>query len=207
VVIRTLAEEPGLRGAATEAELVAGLVALRAYCAGDRPAINRALRTGENADRPAVIARGAAFGMRCLPAVLGPVFRPARLTPEQLAAYRPGQDLIEPGFLDVDLLPTAAIDDTAEFAIWSVSARRLGKLGGSDIPAAALFPPGTRLTVLAVDDAGAKPRILLADSAAGTKRADRILARLRDATFASAQRSAPGDAPGLDDRSRPYALA
>ena len=72
VVVRTLAEQPGLRGADATADLVADLVALLAYhTPASADAVNGALRTGRNAgpdDREALLARsgsGAADAPQC----------------------------------------------------------------------------------------------------------------------------------------------
>lgn len=204
VVVRTLAEEPGLRAAAADSvELVSGLVALRAYCAGDRAQVNTALRDGDADERVTTVARGAAFGLRALPAVFGPVFRTGRLTAGQAAAYRTGAELVEPGFLDVQLAPAEPAEGVTEFVIWSVSARRLGKLGGAE-PGGALFAPGTRFVVLGVDDDKALTRVLLCDAGQGVPKADRILARLRAAPAGSAGWPESAEAPGVDQHGRAY---
>ncbi|GIF25611.1 hypothetical protein BJ973_003889 [Actinoplanes tereljensis] len=198
VVVRTLAEQPGLRAASDSVELVAGLVALRAYCAGEREQVNKALRTGRGADDAAVVARGAAYGLKAMPAVLGPVYRTGRLTAEQTAAYRTGAELVEPGFLDVHLSAGKPSAGCTEFVIWSVSARRLGKLGGDE--PAALFPPATRFVVLGVDEG----RVLLCDTGPGRPGTDRVLARLQAVAAGSAERAEAAEAPGVDEAGRAY---
>lgn len=168
VVARTLAEQPGLRAAGGRDDLVTGLVALRAYCVAERGVINEVLRgeppTEPAAERAARVARCAVHGLRRLPAVFGPVFVAGPAGVEPPVAYRPGDELIEPAFLDVDLAgggdaPGAAV----QFVIWSVSARRLTALGAGD--SAGLFAPGTRFAVLAVDPRmpGSPARVHLRD--------------------------------------------
>jgi len=227
VVTRVLAEEPGLRaragaGTGSLADLTSGLVAVRAYVE-DRDLINRILRgTGpdDEADRVAALARFAAHGLQRLPAVLGPVFRAGTITPEAVAGYRPGATLIEPAFVDVDLAPTPA--PGTQVVIWSASARRLKSLGSGERGGGALFPPGSRFQVLAVDrdDAGQAPtRVLLRDLAAtrpgrraggapaGPDESERIVARLRATTTGGEARpddASPAFAPGLDEEGRPF---
>ncbi|BCB74726.1 hypothetical protein Pflav_011360 [Phytohabitans flavus] len=183
-ISRILAEEPGLRGTGATPEVVSGLVALRAYHSGERDAVNQALRTGGGGgalDRAVTIARGAAYGLRRLPTVLGPVFRSGRIPAATLAAYRPGLRLVEPGFLDAEVGAVRERDATVEFRIWSSSARRLGWLDIEDAPGA-IFPPATWFEVLAVDEPESGPRqVLMRDLTGGSAatRLERILARLR----------------------------
>ncbi|RIV31601.1 hypothetical protein D2L64_25595 [Micromonospora radicis] len=215
VVTKTLAEEPGLRAAGASPDLVAGLVALRAYCADDRNEVNRFLRTGAGEERAAVVARGVAYGLRYLPTVLGPVFRPGRIGVETLAAYRPGRVLAEPGLLDVRIPPTTVADATVQFVIWSVSARRLGRLD-VDGTSAALFPPASRFAVLAVDhsnDPADVPRVLLCDIAGAAEgrpaaNSERMLNRMRAASQETREQALAeayvSGAPGLDETGHPY---
>jgi hypothetical protein len=215
IVARTLAEEPGLRAAGASADVVADLVALCAYDAVEREIVNKTLRT--SADQPpdrrdTLVARGAARGLRRLPAVLGPVFVAGQDAPPVIGRYRAGDELIEPAFVDVDLARGRADEATVEFVIWSVSARRLDRIS-TDNAATAVFPPGTRFAVLAVDqpDNGGPVRVLLRDRA-GERPGDdsgseRLLDRLRGAV--------PGEpvhrrqriltfAPGLDEHGRRF---
>ena len=148
----------------------AGLVAVRAYCVAEREAVNRALR-GAGAppsyDTPAaLLATCAAAGLRRLPAVFGPVFAATGVQVPQ-GIYQPGDTLVEPGFLDVDLLPGSHPDAIVEFVIWSLTARRLGELS-TGVPGTALFPPGSRFQVLDVDAGPRHTRALLVDLGAGS---------------------------------------
>ncbi|MFI6763801.1 hypothetical protein ACIBF5_32230 [Micromonospora sp. NPDC050417] len=218
VVARTLAQSPGLRAVAgASGALTAGLVALRAYHDHERDLVNQVLRGGgpdSEVDRLALVARCAAYGLRRLPSVLGPVFRAGPADRRLAVGYRPGDVLVEPAFVDVDLADgTGAGATGVRFAIWSVSARRLDDLD-SDGRASAIFPPVSRFQVLAVDDEAPDQavRVLLRDLAAshrgGRDSAERILERLRAAgqggTSAGGASVPLAFAPGLDDAGRPF---
>ncbi|MFD0584841.1 hypothetical protein [Dactylosporangium darangshiense] len=223
VVSRTLAEEPGLRSSAGAlAELTAGLVAVLAYCEGERDQINDVLRGGgaqEEVERAALLARAAMYGLRRLPAVLGPVFRSGFADPDVIAGYRPGDELVEPAFVDVDLQRGTVAASGVEFAIWSVSAHRLKGLS-SGAQGSALFPPGSRFVVLAVDDSDVPDvpvRVLLSDVAtsSGSGRVgpsvdspdgvERVLSRLRGPRRGAGIASAPlAFAVGVDDAGRRF---
>jgi hypothetical protein len=227
VVSRTLAESPGLRAAAGAfADLTAGLVAVRAYCDGECDVMNQVLRgTGpeEEVDRITLLARCATYGLRRLPTVLGPVFRAGPAKPDLVAGYRPGDVLTEPAFVDVDLAASPVPASGVEFAIWSVSAHRLDSLCTRD-RGSAVFQPGSRFQVLAVDNQTTDDvpvRVLLRDLTAsyrggragqpadGRNSAERILSQLRAAHRVGAVpgRTSTGllsFAPGLDDTGRPF---
>lgn len=216
-----------MRAAGASAEMIAGLVALRAYHDGEREPVNRELRTGGpvegavrtagggSAERARLLARGAAYGLRRLPTVLGPVYASALVPPPALAGYRPGLDLVEPAFLDVDLAAGPAPEATVHFVIWSASARRLDRISPGET-AAALFPPGSRFAVLAVDppDDEREPiRVLLRDLAGnggrGDRGTDRLLERLRAARTSGRAGRPPRClefAPGLDRSGRVFAI-
>ncbi|WFE61231.1 hypothetical protein [Micromonospora sp. WMMD712] len=232
VVTRTLAEEPGLRVAAMSApDLPAGLVAVRAYCAGERATVNAALRDGVDPDPaadPALLARWIAYGLRRLPAVFGPVFRAVTALPEP--GYRPGTVLVEPAFLDVDPVPPVVPDGGAELVIWSTGARRLGGLAAAGVaarggPAAnraapradagspAVFPAGTCFEVLALEPTGVRDprRVFLRELPPGraATAGEQTLARLRSAAGAEAGATATtaplAVAPGFDPAGRLFA--
>ncbi|MEV4757849.1 hypothetical protein AB0J86_22415 [Micromonospora sp. NPDC049559] len=218
VVARTLAQSPGLRTVAgASGELTAGLVAVRAYCDGERDRLNEFLRGGGPETAAAgltLVARAAAYGLRRLPSVLGPVFRAGPDDPRLAGGYRPGDVLVEPAFVDVDLTAGAnAAPAGTRLLIWSVSARRLDGLDGGT-GASAVFPPGSRFQVLAVDDGapGREVRVLLRDLAAsargGPDSAERVLQRLRAADQGGPASGGaavpPSFAPGLDDAGRPF---
>ncbi|MGW0436575.1 hypothetical protein ACWDV4_29010 [Micromonospora sp. NPDC003197] len=215
VVSRTLAESPGLRAAAgTVVDLAAGLVAVRAYSDGARQHVNEVLRGGgssEDAGSVELLAHWATYGLRRLPSVFGPVFRPGPAGFAHVRSYRPGDVLAEPAFVDVDLTVGPAPSSGVEFAIWSVSAHRLGDLAAGSDPGAVVFQPGSRFLVLAVDepsDGDAPVRVLLRDLAGAPRRAgrddsERILAQLRAVPRIGASRTTIF-APGLDGEGRPF---
>ncbi|MCM4083462.1 hypothetical protein [Paractinoplanes hotanensis] len=217
VVVRTLAQSPGLRAVAGAAgELTTGLVAVRAYCDDQREPVNAFLRGAgpeADADRLTVVARSVAYGLRRLPSVLGPVFQYG-LGATPASAYRPGDLVVEPAFLDVGLAAGAGTAPAGtRFVIWSVSARRLDGLDAA-ARASAIFPPGSRFQVLAVENGAADrvARVLLRDLAAsvrgGQEDAERIIERLRAADRPAAPAAgAPAPlsfAPGLDDAGLPF---
>jgi hypothetical protein len=209
-VARTLAQQPGLLAGGSSPELMTDLVALSAYHVDDRDAVNQALRGRPGSDRELLVARGAAQGLRRLPVVLGPVYTAA--TPP--TDYQPGEELIEPGFIDADLTRGTAAPAGVELAIWSTSARRLDSIdpGQANI---ALFAPGSRFLVLAVQRPPAGPlRVLLRDQADDRPvrgdLAQRLLDRMRQAVAVPAD-SRPGRllpfAPGVDARGRRFTPA
>ncbi|WP_422755723.1 hypothetical protein [Micromonospora sp. WMMD708] len=200
VVTRTLAEEPGLRVAAVSApDLPVGLVAVRAYCTGERETVNAVLRgDAAPADDPVALARWVGYGLRRLPVVFGPVFRAAAVAPP--GGYPPGTLLVEPAFLDVDPTPAPVPDAGVRFVIWSVGARRLGGLGtagtgaratpagvhtGPRTEGTAVFPAGTCFQVLADEPVGDRELrlVFLRELPAGrpTRGGEQTLERLRAA--------------------------
>ncbi|MFJ8582309.1 hypothetical protein [Micromonospora sp. NPDC093277] len=214
-VSRLLAEQPGLRAGGGDNGTVTGLVALRAYFANARATTNAHLRGPEreaSADGTALLARCAAYGLRRLPVALGPVFVVSGADDlDVFAAYRPGEEIAEPAFLDARLTPGGGTG--VQYAIWSASARRLGLLGAPD-GGSALFPPGSRFAVLAVDptDEPGRPRVLLQDLASVGRASvgatgKQMVARLR-AALAAAPGGSPAAvvdfAPGLDPNGVPF---
>ncbi len=182
VVAQTLMDDPRLRDA--DPSLVTGLIAVRAYCATERDTVNRVLRgvgDSRRVSRAIHIAGCAASGLRGLPAVFGPVFATSGVR-IPTSAYVPGIELGEPGFIDVDLVPTDHAGPGVDYLIWSVSARRLGPIGPTD-RATALFPVASRFVVLAVDSGPERPRVMLLDLAARHSGPDRT----------------PGAGPTIDD--------
>ncbi|MFI7024261.1 hypothetical protein ACIBMZ_16255 [Micromonospora sp. NPDC049900] len=216
MVTRVLAEEPGLRAAGTAADVVAALVALCAYGGSERDRINATLRGGTD-DTPdrLLLARGALHGLRRLPTVLGAVHAHGEVPAPLLAGYRPGDELVEPAFVDVDLVRRPAPAATVEFAVWSATARRVDRFGSG-----ALFPPGSRFVVLAVDPAETDDRparVLLGDLTGVGPQPAHAVGRMRDRLRQALEQDAapPSDtaaphaphpllrfAPGLHDDGR-----
>ncbi|MFG1654271.1 hypothetical protein ACGFIE_30485 [Micromonospora sp. NPDC049275] len=233
VVSRALAESPGLRAAGDDpADLVTGFVVVRAYASEERDAVNPVLRGEGDVDdaRALLLSRCAARGLRRLPAVLGPVHAVAVHDPTLILGYQPGSEVREPAFVDVALTEPAGPLDAVRYTIWSMSARRLGPLGirGAET---AVFAPGARFTVLAVEltaTAEEPPRVYLRElpvdsTSGGTRRRGatqtdaQVLTRLRAAvaggtpSAGAAHDEAAGAArlafaPGLSADGRPYRL-
>jgi len=222
VVSRMLAEHPGLRsGGEAGAAVVAGLVAVQAYHADHRELVNSYLRQDEErlASAEELVARCAVVGMGRLPAAHGAVFAvsTSKVGADAANLYRPGDEIVEPGFIDVGLTRGPA-GGTVEYTIWSASARRLGPLGTPD-GATAVFPPGSRFAVLAVDPAGGPDRplrVLLQDrtfaaaagrSGPGTDTApvaERLRAASRIASGTTTEAGTISFAVGLDGQGRPF---
>jgi len=204
-VARALAEAPGLIPTGQLGDLVSDLVAVCAYHVDDRASVNATLRGAgagtDTGDRDLLVACGAAKGLGRLPAVLGPVFA-ASLA--EGADYRPGDELVEPSFIDVHTRPSVA-DAPLEFGIWSVSARRLDGISEKQ-PPSAVFPPGSRFQVIAVDharDGGGPTRVLMRDRADNRdldpEATHSVAKRLRNAFERSAAAGATaGECPALD---------
>ncbi|MGH3751000.1 MAG: hypothetical protein ACRDT8_26805, partial [Micromonosporaceae bacterium] len=200
----------GLRATGKPAELVPELVALCAYQAGERDPVNKALRTGVD-DGMTIVARGALRGLRRLPAVLGPVFAAGGDVEAVINGYRAGEELVEPAFVDVAISGSRSPGASVEYVIWSVSAHQLSRFGSGS----AVFAPGSRFAVLAVDppaDGRGPLRVLLRDRAGDRPgRAagdDRLLERLRGVLPRESAGRPPrhlGFTPGLDERGRRYA--
>ncbi|MFI6078709.1 hypothetical protein ACIA5C_45050 [Actinoplanes sp. NPDC051343] len=211
LITKTLAEQPGLRAVAGTADgIAAGLVAVRAFLEDESDFVNCGLR-GEVApdDRVRLLARYIHYGLCRLPTVFGPVYTSTAVGPDRIAGLRPGQDLVEPALVGARARPGPATEERVELAIWSTSAHRLGELAEDE--GAALFIPGSRFRVLAVDEAdGAIPARLLLRDLNGVRRdadgAERIVARLRDAPRAKSWGAAGAQTflPGFDDEGYMY---
>ncbi|MGF7239519.1 MAG: hypothetical protein ACQSGP_31865, partial [Frankia sp.] len=244
-VLSALALQPGLRAGPGPDDLLAGLVAVRAYLSAvggldaagrSVDAVLRDARRRPDEDGRVLLGRCAQAGIGRLPAVVGPVSRPAAPDPSLVRRYRAGDMLVEPAFLEASTMPWEMPGCTVEYMIWSSTARRTAWLGLDSTPGCspsrALFLAGTRFVVLEVDigedavdvDTGGTPtRVLLREAVDG--RADsgldeRALGRLRDALAgrSSAGRTAgtntePASVPehlrcavGLGDGGRRFAL-
>jgi len=161
--------------------VTAGLVAVRAYWSEYRTAVDSWLRGGSRAPGDAqIVAEWARAGLDVLPAVSGPVFTSV----DGWHAYEPAAEVTEPGFVEAGLAPAAFPEDGLDYAIWSTTARRLGRAIHSGEPTA-LFPPGARFRVLDVERLGRRCRVFLAE-VTGSAPPDDVLARLRAAAGAPA---------------------
>jgi hypothetical protein len=207
-----LALQPGMRSTAGSDDLVSGLIAVRAQLSGLGAQVDRWLRgeAGPGGDPADLDLRGAELlgrfsnvGLRRLPAVVGPVFRPGTPDPRALERYRAGMQLVEPAFAEARLRPHRTADSTAEYAIWSSTARRTERLLGvaaASAPSRVLFAAGSRFLVLGVDEiAGGLPRILLrevsgadaADPAIDERTRERLLEALGRGDAASSSPAGP----------------
>jgi hypothetical protein len=113
-----------------------------------------------------------------------------------LDGYQPGDELVEPAFVGVDLIRRPTPSATVEFAIWSATARRADRFGS-----AVLFPPGSRFVVLAVDPAGSTdrpPRVLLGDLAGTGPQPARTIDRMRDRLRQAQEQQAPPPSDAAD---------
>ncbi|GHJ15383.1 MULTISPECIES: hypothetical protein [unclassified Micromonospora] len=188
------------------------LVALWVYGTHDRADVNAYLREapasgsepvdGDRASRAAAVANGVVAALPLLPVVFGPVFAATGVP----AVGTPGQHLTEPGFVDARLVPGGHLAASVEYVIWSMTARRLDGVFVAGAPVA-VFPPGSRFEVLAVDPVGERFRVYLADLGAGRPAdPDELLARLRRDVPDAPDGDAPLIAPiGFADAGRPFA--
>jgi hypothetical protein len=208
-VLSALALQPGLRAGPGPDDLLAGLVAVRAYLSAEGgldaagrslDAVLRDARRRPDEDGRLLLGRCAQAGIGRLPAVVGPVFRPAAPEPGVVRRYRAGDMLVEPAFLEASTTPWDLPGRTVEYVIWSSTARRTAWLGldstAGGSPSHALFLAGTRFVVLGVDlgvgvglgtgtGTGEAPaRVLLREAVGGRAERgldERALGRLRDA--------------------------
>ncbi|MBX7266404.1 hypothetical protein KIF24_10445 [Micromonospora sp. Llam7] len=154
-VTRLLAEQPGLRAGHQGYDLLAALTALRAWCAAEHGFVDQTLRDPPDDDatqRALVLAGWAALGLARCPAHLGALVRVGDPPVALVQRYRPGMVLTEPGFVEAHLGRRRHTTATVEYMIWSVTARRMGRIV-EELPGAgdALFGPGARFEVLAVE--------------------------------------------------------
>ncbi|WP_239405493.1 hypothetical protein [Frankia sp. Cj3] len=176
-IARLLAQQPGLRASAggpSTTDLITGLVALRAYLAGDEPDIDGILRSGVNLENSS-IAAFAADGLRRLPTLRGPVYRGVSAGAVTVARCQPGAFLEEPAFVQATTSESAVFGTEVEYVIWSHTGRRTTMLELGAERADVVFVPGTRFVVVAGGDlsepagtaAPSVTRILLAEVAPG----------------------------------------
>jgi hypothetical protein len=238
VVDGVLALLPGLRTMAGSEDMLAGLVAIRAQLSPVGPTVDDVLRgetaataEGDGPSQPVLdptgaelLARCAASGLRRLPAVVGPVFRPGAPGAAVLANYRFGTRLVEPSFAEATLNPGAPPGTTVQYVIWSFTGRRMDRLtAGSSGAPRVLFSTGSHFVVLAVDEPtedGVPLRVLLrevAESARADAEADdRARQRLRETMRTAMANETPsgGRLPaqwrhpiGVRDDASPFELA
>jgi hypothetical protein len=172
-----LALEPGLRTNARQDDILAGLVAVRAHLSGigavvdvllrgEQPPADPSSGPGIDAVGAKMLARCAGSGLRRLPVMVGPVFRPGTSGAAVLKQYRSGTVLVEPAFTEARMLRSAMAGTTVEYAIWSSTGRRTDRLDGPEVGSGTprvMFDAGSHFVVLGVEEpAGSGPtRVLL----------------------------------------------
>ncbi|MFB4317475.1 hypothetical protein [Actinomadura sp. 21ATH] len=141
------------------------LASSRLFSAGDHEPINAALNSGDRA------AAGPYAGqirshdgvLAALPPFEGQVLRTADLDPAQIARYREGATVREPGFVIGTLDPGGRPRGNAEFVIQSRTGRAVGP-AIDPRTGAVHFPRGTAFEVTRVEDLGdGRTRIHMAE--------------------------------------------
>jgi hypothetical protein len=196
VIARLLAEQPGLRvpaAGSSDTDLVTGLVALRAYLAGDEPDVDAILRSGAGLTGGSVAAF-AASGLWRLPTFRGPVYRGVSPGAAAVARCYPGAVVQEHAFVQATASESAVFATEAEYVIWSYTGRRVSMLEMGVERADIVFMPGTRFIVVAAGDPSgpattngcSPPRILLAEMPPGHtdgRNMDEVRERLEQSTL------------------------
>jgi hypothetical protein len=224
-VTDVLAERPGLRRVVGVGDRHVHLIGLRAYLVNDRSAVDEMLRgEREAADDLLALARLAVSGLGLLPAAIGPALLTGPAPAGGVGAYRPGDVLVEPGFVGAqhaDVTAATPPQQTIRYALLSSTGRQVRSLV-PDGPTAVLFAAGTRWRVFDVDgpDEACAGTVYLGEVVGLRPRAPevdhRALAALRAAAAAAQWLTVPvddGDTPvapprppiGLDRQGRPIA--
>jgi hypothetical protein len=170
-VARILSENPGLRlgGNDADSDVLTDLVALRLYLTGQFAGIDAALRAAKVGPHVPV-ARCVASGLRRLPSYRGPLRTSAAPSKEQIRWYGTQNLVTEWSFFPALTSVGLAMPGSADFEIWSLSARRTDMIDPSSADQA-VFLPGTRFKVLSVED-GARPEIRLRELTGAEVEAD-----------------------------------
>jgi len=199
-VARLLAERPGLRAVGPLGDAaMTELVAVGVFAGSGQTEVVAAIRSGDAGLDSAYVSCLAA-GLRLLPALQGVMVRGGPADPAAADGYQPGTELVEPAPMVACGELDATVPGAVEVLIWSVTARRLDGLAGSDRDGEVAFGPGTVFRVLAVQD-GRPRRVLLTEIPAGWVRGgateERRLAgiRTRLEAAAAARAALPGTAP------------
>ena len=160
LVERVLAENPGIRGngSTPAADLLTDLAALRIYLSGHAQALDAAVRAGK-AGPHVPFARCVAAGLRRLPSYRGAARLRVALADAGLQWYQDRRVVTEWGFCAAVTSGRLRLPGTAEFWIWSMTARRTGLLEPR-VPGQVLFLPGTSFKVLQVSGGGRREVLL-----------------------------------------------
>jgi len=159
-VSRVMSESPGLRSVSREqsADALTDLVAVRLYLNDDSGGVDAAVRSA--AVGPHVpLARCVSAGLQRLQSYRGPALMHAPVGPEELAWFHEGRLTTEWAFCTASTVPYRSDAGTADFLIWSMTARRT-RLVAPSAAGQVVFVPGTRFKVLRTD-AGERPAVLL----------------------------------------------
>ena len=165
-IARLLAETPGLRSGAgdTVEHVITDLVAARLYLAGNTRAFDDTVRSNTvGAHVP--LSRCIMSGLRRLPSHRGATRIGATLRADERQLYADQRTVTEWSFCPALAGGRLRPPGTTEVLIWSVTSRRTALLD-PELPEQVVFLPGTRFSVLRVEE-GEHPRILLRELAAG----------------------------------------
>lgn len=163
-VSRLLSERPGLRGLADDGGAATDLAAVHLFAAADHHDLVAAVRAD------AVPASQRAFlsclvaGLLRLPSFTGAVVRGTPAGSDPAAAYRLGDQILEPGPLIAAADSQVTVPGPAELIIWSSTARRLDGLTDDPADVRVVFLPGTAFRVLQINPTTSRSRILLAET-------------------------------------------
>ncbi|MER7188146.1 hypothetical protein ABT404_53320, partial [Streptomyces hyaluromycini] len=160
-VARVLSESPGLRSSSREdaADALTDLVAVRLYLGGDSARVDAAVR-GATKGPHVPMSRCVTAGLRRLPSYRGPALLHAPAGPAELAWFHEGRVTTEWAFCSAWTAPYPAPPDSADFLVWSMTARRT-RLVDASAADRVVFEPGTRFKVLRTDGEGDRPAVLL----------------------------------------------
>lgn len=162
-VSRVISQSPGLRGTSREdaADALTDLVSVQLYLTGNGRQVDDAVR--QATPGPHVpLARCIAAGLHRLPSFRGAVFLRAAAGDAELRWFHEGRLTTEWAFCGArtSALRDTDAKDSADFLIWSMTARRTNLLDRS-VPNRVLFLPGTSFKVLRTDRDGRRPAVLL----------------------------------------------
>jgi hypothetical protein len=162
-----VARNPKLLGKSSgeTAAVVADLVALRMYLAGQGPAeMDRELRAARPGAHVA-FARCVAAGLHRLPLLRGSAVSGLNLRPEQWEFYAGHPVVTERGFLGLWAAPHTDDDTGTDLLVWSMTGRRtaIAEPGDRPVTDRVVFLPGTSFKVLELVEpvGGARGQLLL----------------------------------------------
>jgi hypothetical protein len=150
-VSRIMSEHPGLSTpGASSADVLADAVAVRLLLSRRGPAIDAALRTGENGPH-VPLARSAVSGLYRLPSGRGSTMFRMSPTPEAWHIYRDRKLFTDWGFVTTLSQPCESFEGDTDVLIWSMTGRRTTLLepeNSEHIADRVVFLPGTSFKLL-----------------------------------------------------------